>query len=250
MKNILILFLLSLFVWGCSASINTANMSPEERLAFSKKLYENEDYEQAVNEFSNLVLQYPGNAVIDTAQFYLGQSRFKRKEYILAAYEFSKLIKNMPASKLIPESQFMLSDCYYRLSPDFTLEQKYTRSAIKEFQAFIDFYPASDKVPEGELKIKEMNDKLAHKEYNTAYIYSKLQYYRAALKYYDNVIEIYHDSKYAPLALYDKIQLLLNRDRKSDALIEVNKFLQRFPADDHTKELQNLKSSLEIAASK
>jgi outer membrane protein assembly factor BamD len=250
MKNILILFLLSLFVWGCSASVNTSNMSAEERLAYATKLYQNEDYELAVSEFSNMVLQYPGSAIVDTAQFYLGESRFKRKEYILAAYEFSKLIKNMPASKLIPESQYMLAECYYMLSPDYSLDQKYSRSAIKEFQAFIDFYPASDKVPDAEVKIKELNDKLAQKEYHTAYIYTKLEYYKAALKYYDNVTEIYHDSKFAPMAMYDKIQLLMNRDRKSEALIEVNKFLQRYPADDHAKDIQSLKSRLEIAASK
>jgi outer membrane protein assembly factor BamD len=196
------------------------------------------------------VLQFPGNAVVDSAQYYTGMTRYKRKEYILAAYEFSKLIKNMLASKLISESQYMLADCYYRLSPDFTLDQKYTRSAIKEFQAYIDFFPTGDKVPDAEVKIKELNEKLAHKEYNAAYIYSKLEFYRAALKYYDNVVETYHDTKYAPLAMYDKTRLLISRDRNADALIEVNKFLQKYPSDPLIKEMQDLKNNLEISASK
>src|ERR1035441_11113226 len=101
MKNILILILLSLVIWGCGESVNTVNMSPENRLTYAVKLYNNEDYEQAVNEFSSIVLQFPGNAIVDTAQYYTGMTRYKRKEYILAAYEFSKLIKNMLASKLI-----------------------------------------------------------------------------------------------------------------------------------------------------
>ena len=250
MKIILILSLLSLVIWGCGGSENTVNMSPEDRLAYAVKLYNNEDYEQAVNEFSSIVLQFPGNAVVDSAQYYTGMTRYQRKEYILAAYEFSKLIKNMLASKLISESQYMLADCYYRLSPDFTLDQKYTRSAIKEFQAYIDFFPTSDKVPDAEVKIKELNEKLAHKEYNAAYIYSKLEFYRAALKYYDNVVETYHDTKYAPLAMYDKTRLLISRDRNADALIEVNKFLQKYPSDPLIKEMQDLKNNLEISASK
>lgn len=250
MKNILILILFSFAIWGCGSSVDTANMTPEARLAYSIKLYNDEDYEQSVNEFSNLVMQYPGNAIVDTAQYYAGMSRFQRKEYILGAYEFSKLIKNMPASKLIAESQYMLADCYYKLSPNFTLDQKYTRSAIKEFQAYIDFFPTGDKVAESEDKIKELNEKLAHKEYNAAYIYSKLEYYRAALIYYENVVEIYHDTKYAPLAMYDKIQLLISRDRKNEALVEIDKYLQRYPTDSHFKEMQDLKSSLEISASK
>ena len=93
MKNILILILFSLAIWGCGESVNTVNMSPQDRLAYAVKLYNNEDYETAVNEFSSIVLQYPGNAVVDSAQYYTGMTRYKRKEYILAAYEFSKLIK-------------------------------------------------------------------------------------------------------------------------------------------------------------
>jgi outer membrane protein assembly factor BamD len=250
MKNILILILLSLLIWGCGGSENTVNMSPEDRLAYAVKLYNNEDYEQAVNEFSSIVLQFPGNAVVDSAQYYTGMTRYQRKEYILAAYEFSKLIKNMLASKLISESQYMLAECYYKLSPDFTLDQKYTRSAIKEYQAYIDFFPTSDKVPDAEVKIKELNEKLAHKEYNAAYIYSKLEFYRAALKYYDNVVEIYHDTKYAPLAMYDKTRLLISRDRNADALIEINKFLEKYPSSDYVKDMRDLKNNLEISASK
>jgi outer membrane protein assembly factor BamD len=250
MKNILILILFTLVLWGCGESVNTVNMSPQDRLAYAVKLYNDEDYELAVNEFASIVLQFPGNAIVDSAQYYTGMTRFKRKEYILGAYEFSKLIKNMPASKLIAESQYMLAECYYKLSPDYTLDQKYTRSAIKEYQAYIDFFPTSDKVPDAEVKIKELNEKLAHKEYNAAYIYSKLEYYRASLKYYDNVVEIYHDTKYAPLAMYDKTQLLISRGRNGDALIEINKFIQRYPSNYLIKEMQDLKNNLEISASK
>jgi outer membrane protein assembly factor BamD len=250
MKELLIIIFFSLILWGCGSSVNTANLLPGERLAYAVKLYEDEDYEQAVNEFSAIVLQYPGNAIVDSAQYYTGMTRFKRKEYILAAYEFSKLIKNMPASKLVSESQYMLADCYYKLSPDFTLDQKYTRSAVKEFQAFIDFFPTNDKVPDAEVKIKELNDKLAHKEYNTAYIYTKLEYYRAAFKYYDNVVDTYHDTRYAPMAMYDKTKLLISRGRNSEALNEINKFLQKYPSDPRVKEMQDLKSSLDISASK
>ena len=250
MKNLVILFLLSLIMWGCSGSIETANMTPRERLTYAMKLYEDRDYETAVNEFSGIVLQYPGASVVDTAQFYLGESRFNRKEYILAAYEFSKLIRNMPASKMIPESQYMLAECYYKLSPDYSLDQKYTKSSVKEFQSYIDFFPTSDKVPDAEVKIKELNDKLAMKEYHTAYIYSKMEYYKGALKYYDNVIEIYHDTKYAPLAMYDKVKLLISRGNSNGALEEINKFLQRYPSDEKAKEMQSLKSDLEIVSSK
>ncbi len=245
MKNIFALILLALFVFACSSTQDTTNMAPDERLAYAIKLYEQEDYEEAIKEFDAIILQYPGSSIIDDAQYYLAKTRFQRKEYILAAYNFSKLIKGMPSSEFVPDAQFMLADCYYELSPDYTLDQKYSKKAIEEFQVFIDFFPLNEKVSIAEAKIKELNDKLARKDFDTARIYEKLDYYTAALKYYDNVMEVYHDTKYAPLALYNKINLLISRNRESEALSESKKFLEKYPDNENFKDVEKIKNSLE-----
>jgi len=252
MKYSLIVLAFGLILWGCATTFNTANMTPSERLDYAMKLYNDHDYEQAVKEFQGIVLQFPGNAVVDSAQFYLGQTRFKRGEYILAAYEFSKLIKNMPSSHFVSDAQYMLADSYYLLSPNYALDQKYTKKAIEEFQAFIDFFPTNSKVAEAEKKIEAMNEKLAHKEYHTAYIYERMEYYTAALKYYDLVLDTYHDTKYAPMALYAKIKLLIERKHNDEALTEISNFIERYPNDKNIKEVEKIKASLQnkISASK
>ena len=138
--KILISIAIILVAFACSSSINTLEMQPDERLQYAISLYEDEDYQEAGIEFEALLLQYPGSIIVDDAQYYLGKCKFERGEYILAAYEFSKLIKNMPASDFVSLSQFMLAETYYELSPDYNLDQKYTKKAIEEFQAFIDFF--------------------------------------------------------------------------------------------------------------
>lgn len=252
MKQLLLIYLFALFFVGCSSSIDTVNLGSQERLDYAISLYNDEDYELAVTELQAVILQYPGNAVVDDAQFYLGMSRFKRGELILSAFEFSKLIKNMPVSEFVPQAQLMLAESYYELSPDYTLDQKYTKKAIEEYQAFLDFFPANPSVPEAEKKIHELNEKLAQKEYSNALIYEKLEYYSAALKYYDTVLEVYHDTRFAPMASYNKINLLVARDRTRDALDEISKFLQRYPNDQRNNEMESLKTSLEnlLSASK
>jgi outer membrane protein assembly factor BamD len=238
--------LLSLFLqWGCSSAIETTNLSAEDRLSYAIKLYNDEDYEAAVNELQAIILQYPGNAVGDDAQYYLAMTRFQRTEYIMAAFEFSRLIKNMPASDFVPGAQYMLAESYYELSPDFTLDQQYTRKAIEEYQAFIDFFPTNEKVAEAEKKINELNEKLAHKAFNTAYIYEKLEYFTAALIYYNNVTELYHDTFYAPLAMYNRIKIFIDSERNSEALAEATKFLQRYPDNSRAAEIGQIKTSLE-----
>jgi outer membrane protein assembly factor BamD len=243
--KILILILLFFTIWACSSSINTVDFGPEERLQYAISLYDDEDYVEASTEFEALLLQYPGSAIVDDAQYYLGMCRFERGEYIIAAYEFSKLIKNMPASDFVSEAQFMLAENYYELSPNYNLDQKYTKKAIEEYQAFIDFFPLNEKVAEAEQKIKELNNKLARKDYDIAVIYEKMDYYTAALKYFDGVIETFHDTKYAPQAMYRKIQLLMDREREDEALTEMKKFIKQYPDDDNFDTIEELKNSLE-----
>lgn len=242
-KNLLFV-LFAVLIVGCSSSMDTSKFTAEEHFNYALKLYNEGDYQPALQEFQNFVLQYSGSAFNDDAQYYLAMTYFQRQQYLLGAYEFSKLIKNISASPFVPESQFMLAECYYRLSPPYQLDQAYTKKAIEEFQAFIDFFPSNKKVEEAERKIKELNDKLAEKEYQSAVIYEKMQYENAAMKYYASVVDTYHDTQYAPLALYNKIKIEAKKALNNVALADINLFLSRYPNDVNAKELQSIESTL------
>ncbi len=247
MKYYIFLIILPLILWGCSSSIETVNLQPEERLKYAIALFEDRTYDVAISEFEAIILQFPGNEVVDDAQFYLGKCRFMRKEYILAASEFSRLIKNMAASSFVPDAQFMLAECYYQLSPQYSLDQRFTKKAIEEYQAFIDFFPLDSRVSEAEKKIAEMNEKLALKVFNSAHIYEKLEYFNAAVSYYNIILETYHDTKFAPLASYNKIKILLDKNRLLEAEKEMNNYLVKFPTDKNYDEVMRLKEELKLS---
>lgn len=232
------------FVFGCSSAVDTSKFNAEEFYNYAFKLYNDEDYELALQEFQSFLLQYSGSAFNDDAQYYLGMTYFKRKQYLLSAYEFSKLIKNIPASPFVPDAQFNLAESYYELSPSYPLDQTYTKKAIEEFQAFIDFFPSNTKVEDAENKIKFLTDKLAQKDYQSALIYEKMEYEKAAIKYYANVAETYHDTKYAPLSLYNKIKLEEKKGMTNDILADISLFLNRYPKDSNANELQELEVRL------
>jgi len=156
-KLVILLSLTVVLFWSCSSSVVVSELTPEEHLQYATKLYEEEDYLEAVKEFESILLQYAGSSLIDDAQYYLGLTRYKREEYIIAAYEFSKLIKNMPASSFVADAQFMLAECYYGLSPNYNLDQVYTKKAIEEYQVFIDFFPLNERVHKAEEIINELN---------------------------------------------------------------------------------------------
>lgn len=247
MKKYFVVFsiLSILIITSCSSSLETVNLGPEERLAVAIKLYENEDYLDAIKEFEAILIQFPASGINDDAIYYLGMSRFKRGEFILGAYEFSRLIKSMPTSEYLTKSQFMLAECYYKLSPNFALDQRYSKKAIQEYQAFIDFFPLDEKVAEAEKKISELNQKLAKKEFETGRIYEKMEYTAAAIFYYDNVMQIYHDTEFAPIALYNKINILLSKKRLNEALESSKIFVQNYPNDSRAEAVQKIISNLE-----
>lgn len=243
MKKMLFAIIPFIF-FGCSNSKDTSVMSPEEYFSYAIELYNDEEYLESINEFNNILLQFPGSTVNDDARFYLGMSHFNREEYLLSAYEFSKLIRDMTASPFLEDAQYMLAESYYQQSPPVPLDQKNTSKAIDEFQEFIEFFPASSKVVEAEKKIKELNSKLAEKEFNNAGIYEKMGYMNAAIKYYSIVANDYHDTQFAPIALYNKINILKDRNRNSEALNDIDTFLLRYPNDENAPEIQKIQAAL------
>lgn len=245
MKKIFVIIFAGFFMWSCSSSVDTSSMTGQQHLEYAKGLFNDGDYEEAIKEFQSILLQYTGSAINDDAQYFLAFSYYKREQYLLAAYQFSKLIKDTPASDFVQDAQFMLADSYYQLSPNYQLEQSYSKKAVEEFQAFIEFFPSHPKVPEAEKKISELYAKFAEKDYNSALIYERMQYYNAAIKYYKNVKDTYFDSKYAPMAQYRLINLLVLKDRKDEALRNIAEYIKKYPDNDRVEELKELNIDLE-----
>ncbi|MGB9663807.1 MAG: outer membrane protein assembly factor BamD [Ignavibacteria bacterium] len=243
-KFLLIILVIQIFI-SCSGSKDLSSLSSEERFLLAKEKFDKKDYLEAINDFESLIIQFSGTGIVDDAQYYLAYSYYKRGEYIKSAYEFSKLIRDYPTSEYVKDAQFMLAESYYELSPHYSLDQKFTEKAIEEYQAFIDFFPDDPRKSEAEKKIKELNDKLARKIFETAEQYRRMKYIKSAIIYYDFLLEKYPDSKYSSQALFTKIQLLVERSRNKEALDEAKKYLQRFPNGEYVKEVQKIINGLQ-----
>jgi outer membrane protein assembly factor BamD len=227
---------------GCGSSEVTTVMTVEDRFAHAKKLFDDHDYLEAINEFTVITLQNQGSAVAPDAQFYLGECRYTRGEYLLAAFEYSVVKRNYPASARVADASYKTAMCYYNLSPKSALDQQYTKKAIDEFQSFIEYNPGSPNAADADAKIRELTNRLAKKQYETAKLYTKMQYYRSAIVYFDDVIEKYHDTEFAPLAYLDKVELMISRNKYREASAEAGKFLDRYPNSVLRGRMEKLKS--------
>ncbi len=224
-----VLVLIALLLVACAGVRPKPDWTAEQYFRYAKKLFEDEDYYEASNEFTVVTLRYPGSSVADSAQFYLAESHFMMKEYLIAAAEYEKLITNMNKSKLVPLAQYKLAESYYRLSPRPELDQEYTLKAIREFQIFIEDNPTHPLKDEALKKIAELRAKLALKELKNADIYRKMHEYKAAIIYYDQVLADYYDTEWADDAQLGKIETYLEMEDPQSAAKEIEKFKAQFP---------------------
>jgi len=239
------LCLILLALAGCGDSEESVlPLKAEERFKLGMAKFDNGDYVEALEDFKIVTLQFQGTKFADQAQFYMGECHYLREEFVLAAYEYDLLIRTMPSSSLIIRARYRRAMCYYNLSPNPYLDQDYTRKAIDEFQAFIEYSPTDSLVPTAELKIAELNEKLATKEYLNGMTYMHQEYYKAAISCFEYVIDKYHDTPVAEQAHFMRAQALYLRKKYRDAQTEIEDYLRRYPNSERAGDAQRLKANI------
>lgn len=243
-RGILTLIVPLLF-FGCSGSDATRSSTASQLFQIGMEAYDDNEDLEAIKQFEIIRLQYPGSAVADNARYYSGMSRFKRGEFLLATYEFNQLIQRSAGSDLTPHAYYQWAMCYYEMSPDVPLDQSYTVTAVDALQSFIELYPSHAKAAEAEKQVLELVNKLAEKEYITAVLYTKLKNWRAALIYYDTVIDRYYSTDFADDAMVGKINLLMDREDYGQAYPVIKDFLKRHPDSRFYERIVEYKSDLD-----
>lgn len=239
-------FVLAVILYSCSTSgvADLKTDDPEKAMQVALKNYKEKDYLQAIDDFSLIKIKYSGTNVADKAQYYLAMCYYQRKEYILAASEFENLIKNYSTSSFSMQGRYNLAMCYYNMSPEYSLDQTYTKYAIIELQNFLELYPEDKLSRDAERKIIELKNKLAYKEYKSGELYMTMENYKAAIYYFESVLQEYFETDYADDALYGKIQALVYKKKNDDALKEIERFEKKFPKSEYLSRVERIKNNL------
>ena len=231
-KNTCLLILGLIFIAGCGGNKPQPDWTAEEYYQYAKEKYDDEDYFEAINDLTVVILRYPGSTVADSAQFFLGMCHYSLEEFIISAAEFNKLINNMSRSPLVPDAQFMLAESYYEMSPRAPLDQEYSLKALREYQMFLEDFPVHPRSADAERKMYELREKQAEKQWNNAELYRKMLEFKSSLIYYDLVLEQYYDTDFADDALYGKAQVYIELEDYIAAKEQLLLFKEKFPQSD------------------
>ena len=160
-------------------------------------------------------------------------------DFYLSRYYFQSFAKTFPNDARVEEALFRAALCSYYLSPQSSLDQTDTRSAIDELQLFMDRYPSSALRDSSQHMVDNLRGKLEVKAFENARLYHKTGNYKSATIAMAHAMEDYPGSPYQ-----EELQFLIidshhryaeqstNRrklERYNDAIQAFHTFASRFP---------------------
>lgn len=190
------------------------------------KYYKNEEYNQALGLFRDLLVYYRGSKRGQKVRFYYAYALYGTGQYQLASLRFKNFYETYSNSKHAEESLYMYAYCLYLNSPSVELDQNNTRKAINAFQFFTVKYPYSNRISKVNGFMDELRLKLEEKAIQRAKLYFKIRDYKAAVWALQNVLE-----KYPATRQKEELKFLV---LKSQYLLAINSIKEKLTERLHT----------------
>ena len=177
-------------------------------------------------------------------------SEYYMADYILAQYHFKAFTRQFPTSQYVEICAYMSAYCYFINSPNYKLDQTYSKNAIKEFQSFVDNYPESSRLDSCNMFIDQLNQKIEKKEYEIIKQYFKLDDWKATIVAVKNYLKEhpasgYNDELY--FYLIDSYYLLAGNSiqakkaERLDAVLEnYVKFVDLYPKSSYLSRAESI----------
>ncbi|MDI1353322.1 MAG: outer membrane protein assembly factor BamD [bacterium] len=225
----------------------------ELKLKRAKEYYEKKQYIKSSQLYEELIPVVKGTDRAEEVYYYYTWSEYNLGDYLLSQYHFKNFTRQFPTSKHVEECFYMNAYCYFLNSPNYKLDQTYTKNAIKEFQSFVDLYPESIKLDTCNLLVDQLNSKLERKDYEITKQYFKLSDWKAAIVTTRNFIKEYPSSLYNEEMFYMLIDayysLAVNsiyskkEERLNGAIENYVKFLDLYPKSSYLSRAENIYNS-------
>lgn len=257
MKKILLLIvLLSTLLAGCSEyqkllKSNDVNLKYKKAIVY----YNEEQYVKAATLFEELIPIFRGTSKAETVNYYMAYCNYGMGDYITGGYFFRNFIKNFPDSSYAEECLYMSAYCYYMESPKPRLDQTSTSDALDALQLYINRYPNSSRIEEGNKLIDELQDKLVYKSYLSARNYFDREKYPSAVIAIENAINDYPGSSYREELMFMLLESRYEYAKKSVdqkqnerynlAKEEYFSFVDEFPKSKFQKECERMINTIE-----
>lgn len=250
LKKYFLVIIICLLVLASCNNYNRLLRSTDNEAKYNAAMsyFDKKDYNHALQLYDMLQSAYNGKPEGEEIAYHTAECYYNMGDYNIAAHYYKRYAVNYPFSKRTEYVLFKSAYCYYLESPNISLDQTDTYTAISELQQFIDTYPKSEYVDSANKIIDTLRYKLEEKDFNTCMLYYKMDEYLAAITSFENLLKNYPETKYRESIIKYMILTYYNyaeksvtekqRERYELAIEKYNTLTNMYPDSKYIKELE------------
>jgi len=229
------------FVLASCSDINKIlqNPDPNFRLQKAIEFFDAGRYSRSILLLTDIIPAFRGTREAETVNYYFALAHYRIGDNVMASHYFRSFANSFPMSPHTEEFLFLAAYTKYLQSPRSSLDQSSTREAIRDFQTFVNTYPASNRVAEAHQLIDELRLRLEQKVFNQAMLYFNIGDFQAAITTFNNLISDYPGSGFLEEAYFQIVRAGSDfasqsvRDRQLERFRKViashNELVRNFP---------------------
>lgn len=257
MNKFIGLLLLVLSIVSCNSyqkALKSDDVAVKSDMA--NTMYEKGKYSKAIRLYEQVAPVYRGKPQAEKMFFMYSKALYDSKQYYLAGYQLENFVATYPKSEKREEAAFLGAECFYKLSPVYSLDQSDSQKAIDKMQKFIDIYPNSEYLPQANAYVKELREKMEKKAFEIAKQYNTISDFKGALKALELFIADYPGTPYKEQALFYRLdsayKLAINsveykkEERLNYAKSTFNNLIKFNSATEYKAQAEEMAASIEI----
>ena len=220
---------------SCSNIENDKKQAIETDVDIYKRallLIEENDYKSALNEFENLLLNYPFSDLAVKSEITSAYSLYEDNQIQKAINKLNSFIEMNPTGELTIYAHYLLGMCYYIQTSQKGRDASLSLKAINYFQIIESKYPNSKYAKDAKLKILYLKNRLAENELAVGKFYLKKNASGSAIKRFKVILEKFQHTSVIPETLYRLSEALLITGLKEEAQKSIAILNYNFPKNE------------------
>jgi outer membrane protein assembly factor BamD len=174
---------------------------------------------------------YRPEAKLGVGDSYLGEGT--PEAIVLGVNEFQEFLAFYPTHERADYAQYRLGMAYFTQMRSAQRDQTETRSALREFENFVERYPNSDLMPEVRGKLREVRDRLGTADLEVGVFYYRQRWYPGAIDRLTALLKADPEFSFRDKAYYYLAESLVRTDREAEAVPYFEKLLAEFERSEY-----------------
>ena len=183
---------------GCSSTANEKTTHTEwckKRYESAEELYKAQKYGRAIEKLEGILSTCAGSGYMEQTQFLLGESHFNLEQWIEARGEYGSFVINFPGSAFAETAEYRKAVSSFKMEYKVDRDESNTTTAMKDFERYLANYPNTPLRDSVNYYYDLLVNRVAEKEFQTGRLYLRMDKPQAAVIYFKEFLETYPKAK-------------------------------------------------------